>query len=186
MSSDRRDATIYPIELLAKTWGMNADEQAVYFQSLLRSIGVFGYYNERDQPGIHAKPSSVRRVCGIRSDRSAKKALAKLVDDGLLVIEDGWAVPNGLPWDGMYKRARPSVSPALRREIFERDGRVCSYCASGAGPFDIDHVIPVCRGGASSAENLCVACATCNRSKGGRLLQEWFDLLGSRRNLAHG
>jgi 5-methylcytosine-specific restriction endonuclease McrA len=68
---------------------------------------------------------------------------------------------------------RPSLNAAIRALIFERDGYVCSYCGTEDGPFDVDHIHPVARGGSDDPENLCVACAPCNRSKGARTLSEW-------------
>lgn len=34
--------------------------------------------------------------------------------------------------------------------------------------FEIDHIVPLLRGGATTKENLILACRHCNRSKGGR------------------
>jgi hypothetical protein len=56
----------------------------------------------------------------------------------------------------------------LRRAVFERDGGKCTECGS---TFDLqyDHVIPVALGGATTADNLELLCADCNRSKGADL-----------------
>lgn len=61
----------------------------------------------------------------------------------------------------------------LRRVVFARDGKVCRYCASTDGPFHIDHVIPLSRGGTHDLGNLAVACHGCNSAKSGKLLSEW-------------
>jgi 5-methylcytosine-specific restriction endonuclease McrA len=45
-----------------------------------------------------------------------------------------------------------------------------SYNGLDVIPFEIDHIIPVCYGGDTVEENLVLACAKCNRSKGYRLL----------------
>lgn len=76
----------------------------------------------------------------------------------------GWAA---------YARHVPPDWPELRSVVFERDGLSCRYCQTEAGPFEVDHIIPVVRGGSDDLENLCVACKPCNASKGGRLLTEW-------------
>jgi hypothetical protein len=68
---------------------------------------------------------------------------------------------------------RDPISPSLRQQIFERDGRQCVYCGSNAGPFHLDHVHPFSRGGRSVAENLVVACEPCNLAKRDRTLREW-------------
>lgn len=57
----------------------------------------------------------------------------------------------------------------LQREVFARDGLRCQYCGYSprtAKHLQIDHVIPVSRGGTDALDNLVVACGRCNRSKG--------------------
>lgn len=65
------------------------------------------------------------------------------------------------------------ISPRVRAAVFVRDGKKCVYCDSGEGPFHLDHVVPVSRGGSNSIDNLVVACAACNLSKGDRTPEEW-------------
>jgi 5-methylcytosine-specific restriction endonuclease McrA len=67
--------------------------------------------------------------------------------------------------------ARPRREPiprAVRLAVFERDGGRCVECGSA---FDIqyDHVIPLALGGATTAANLQILCAPCNRAKGAAL-----------------
>jgi hypothetical protein len=63
---------------------------------------------------------------------------------------------------------RERIPADVRREVFERDGGRCVACGSA---FDLqyDHVIPHSLGGASTAANLQVLCASCNRRKGASL-----------------
>jgi hypothetical protein len=61
----------------------------------------------------------------------------------------------------------------LRDEIFDRDGLQCTYCGDEEGPLEIDHIVPVTRGGTNDHANLCVACRRCNISKSNLLLSEW-------------
>ena len=71
------------------------------------------------------------------------------------------------------RRGRPVVTAARRAEILKRDGDVCRYCESTTGPFHIDHVIPVSKGGSNHDDNLCVACAPCNLKKSAKVGGEW-------------
>jgi 5-methylcytosine-specific restriction endonuclease McrA len=56
-----------------------------------------------------------------------------------------------------------------RRAIFARDRWTCQYCGRERGKLTIDHVIPRCKGGSSSWDNIVTSCAPCNRRKGDRL-----------------
>lgn len=63
-----------------------------------------------------------------------------------------------------------------RKAIFERDGYRCHYCGTDVGPFEVDHVIPLSRGGTSDPGNLVVACRKCNQSKRDKTPAEWIGL----------
>jgi len=56
-----------------------------------------------------------------------------------------------------------------RRAIFARDRWACQYCGRERVSLTLDHVIPRCKGGASSWDNIVTCCAPCNRRKGDRL-----------------
>jgi 5-methylcytosine-specific restriction endonuclease McrA len=56
-----------------------------------------------------------------------------------------------------------------RRAIFARDRWTCQYCGRERGKLTVDHVIPRCKGGSSSWDNIVTSCAPCNRRKGDRL-----------------
>lgn len=64
---------------------------------------------------------------------------------------------------------RTSISPRKRSEIFARDGFICSYCGNWfpVSQLEVDHVIPVSKGGTDEDSNLTTSCINCNRSKGG-------------------
>ncbi|MEM9353254.1 MAG: HNH endonuclease [Planctomycetota bacterium] len=61
-----------------------------------------------------------------------------------------------------------------RRNIFARDANQCQYCGKRfpTSELSLDHVLPTCRGGGTSWENLVCACVKCNVRKGGRLPKE--------------
>jgi len=67
---------------------------------------------------------------------------------------------------------RPTLSRARKDAILTRDGAKCRYCKTTVGPFHIDHIKPLARGGSNRDENLCVACATCNFKKAAKLHSE--------------
>ena len=54
----------------------------------------------------------------------------------------------------------------LRHRIYDSGGK-CEWCTVSliGNPFEIDHIIPLYRGGGNIPDNIAVACPTCNRSK---------------------
>ena len=59
----------------------------------------------------------------------------------------------------------------MKAAVFDRDGEKCTYCGDESGPFHLDHVVPLSRGGGNIYGNLVVACAKCNVAKGDKLLE---------------
>lgn len=69
------------------------------------------------------------------------------------------------------RRARVKLAPPSRsdldyEDVVRRDP--CSYCGAAGG--QVDHVVPIARGGGCGWENQTAACGSCNSSKGARPL----------------
>jgi len=56
----------------------------------------------------------------------------------------------------------------LRTTIFRRDNYTCAYCGhrGNSATLEVDHKMPVARGGSDDPTNLTTACWECNRAKG--------------------
>ena len=69
--------------------------------------------------------------------------------------------------------SRKPVPPSLRALVRERANNCCEYCLTPElamlAPHQIDHIIPRKHGGLTEAQNLALACVTCNRNKGADL-----------------
>ncbi|WP_435590935.1 TerD family protein [Nocardia sp. bgisy118] len=66
------------------------------------------------------------------------------------------------------QRDTRSIPQEVKAEVWQRDGGKCVECGSGHY-LEFDHVIPLSRGGATSASNLQILCRACNRAKGARI-----------------
>lgn len=98
----------------------------------------------------------------------------QLVQWGLLEDIDG--VLSFPRWDRIIDTDKRLPLPAAVRDaVYKRDGEICRYCGNTEGPFQIDHIEPVRRGGSDRLENLTVACRTCNLAKGATPLDEWLQ-----------
>ena len=61
--------------------------------------------------------------------------------------------------------------------IYQKQNGKCFYCGEVLNSkFDIDHKIPLSRGGSNWPENLCCACARCNRSKHTKTVEEFISI----------
>lgn len=61
-----------------------------------------------------------------------------------------------------------------RHNVYLRDDYTCQYCGRHFSPTDLtfDHVVPRCKGGKTTWENIVTACKECNNHKGGKTLEE--------------
>ncbi|MBQ8982655.1 MAG: HNH endonuclease [Lachnospiraceae bacterium] len=72
------------------------------------------------------------------------------------------------------KEQRALMTSKLRQLILERDNYTCKYCDNSALKepnllLEIDHIIPVSKGGCTVEDNLQTLCWKCNRQKGSKL-----------------
>ena len=94
-------------------------------------------------------------------------------------------------WEDVDTARRKSVlSSARRRRLIESAGSFtvtlgdiekmrqrqrgeCFYCKERMVRHELEHIIPIARGGTHSIGNLVLSCAGCNRRKGARTIMEW-------------
>jgi len=62
------------------------------------------------------------------------------------------------------------ISDNLRQKIVEQAGNACGYCLGEQkyifAPLEIEHILPIAKGGTDDEENLWLACPLCNAHKG--------------------
>ena len=74
-------------------------------------------------------------------------------------------VESPLPYE---QTKREPIPKHVRLEIWRRDGGKCVQCGSNQN-LQFDHIIPVSKGGATTAQNLQILCRQCNLSKGAKI-----------------
>jgi 5-methylcytosine-specific restriction endonuclease McrA len=68
--------------------------------------------------------------------------------------------------DGRRRGGIGAIGGRKMREWVEAQKKACHWCGKPcAGNFHVDHIIPLRRGGAHEARNLCIACPSCNQRK---------------------
>lgn len=99
-----------------------------------------------------------------------------------------WSEKHGSEWRRQHYLANRAWYLARNHIQRRRDGRAideladaihelleqpCAYCGTTEEEIEIDHIVPLSRGGTNDPENLAPACRPCNRSKWNRLPDEW-------------
>lgn len=68
----------------------------------------------------------------------------------------------------------------LTELVKKRDKYICQLCGRFDSRGEVDHNLPLSRGGSDAIHNLCWTCKTCNRSKGDKTIREWAQHLGTK------
>lgn len=121
--------------------------------------------------------SPLRKRHVARRPKPASNASDESWDQWLEEVLNPSHIDQRLLWDQRQKDKQHrhavlhrTISPALRREVLASGP--CFYC--GKKPTQIDHMIPVSRGGTRVRHNLVPACRRCNQAKGNWTAEE-FD-----------
>ena len=106
--------------------------------------------------------------------------------DGCTVSTSDW--PGWKKYIGERPQSPPKITVKkkpipyrLRWAVFKRDGFKCVDCGS-QDDLSADHVLPECKGGLTTFENLRTRCRKCNSKKGRRLTAEIAVIPSSRAN----
>lgn len=71
-------------------------------------------------------------------------------------------------WEAICRVERGKVKNELRFKIYKRDGNRCLKCGRSDN-LEIDHIIPIAKGGKSTPNNLQTLCKECNLKKANHL-----------------
>lgn len=121
-------------------------------------------------------PLAIEKIRKVARLRGREQWLPEWLEEKLFIRKDGFLYLRDDVFSVKYRgtdRVRATLPASLRARIHERDNYQCQYCGDENGPFEIDHIHPVSRGGTDEEDNLCLACKPCNISKSNKLLTEW-------------
>ncbi len=85
--------------------------------------------------------------------------------------KDGNFLKDREIWDSLCRVERGKVSNKIRFSVYKRDGYRCRYCHASDRfeNLEIDHIIPISKGGKSTLNNLQTLCHRCNVEKGNQI-----------------
>lgn len=86
-----------------------------------------------------------------------------------LTIAELFDAVSAFKKDEFKKAERAAMTPGLRYDVMKRDGFKCVLCGRGVNggvQLEVDHIIPIAKGGRTEMSNLQTLCRDCNRGKG--------------------
>lgn len=115
----------------------------------------------------HDPDKAARRVYMrnyVQANRDRKNALSR-----------AWAIKNRdyRRYIDQVRRAAGSLTFTEWKELIDSSQGQCSVCGSTEQP-QVDHIVPVARGGKTERANLQVLCKFCNVSKGAKDFKTWL------------
>jgi 5-methylcytosine-specific restriction endonuclease McrA len=76
----------------------------------------------------------------------------------------------------LQRSAEGTHTLAEVRKMLDDQGGVCAYCECEIGDsYQVDHMVPLSRGGRNDWTNLAVVCEWCNNSKNAKTTEEFFE-----------
>lgn len=167
--SGYRLVRIEPDEGTAKRWALLNEVRRRSGASMdrLRSLfieNVGGVFKTAEVVYVGRVSSAPRRVRQLRTEEGLRIESHKDNPElglGEYMLIDSEPIPH----------AEREGSATVRAEILERDGFACSQC--GRGPdrvnriwLEVDHIVPINRGGSNDPANLRALCNLCHRARG--------------------
>ena len=148
---------IYDIEINVEDKKKYDDMETKLFNKYIKSI-----------PDI-IKVDVILYLTNINGDRKERKSQtfnAKAIDNLIKMISQkrGTYYLNSQIWNSISRVERGKVSNKLRFYIYNRDNNRCVYCGSKYN-LEVDHIIPISKGGKSTPDNLQTLCKRCNYEK---------------------
>ena len=72
------------------------------------------------------------------------------------------------------RAAEGDITEEVVIALMRSSDMICFYCDKPLIKFEVDHFIPITRGGTNLPDNLRMSCSTCNRRKSNKLPWEWM------------
>ena len=77
---------------------------------------------------------------------------------------------------GLQNNAEGKITSTILKYLKRRAMGKCEYCGKIETNLEIDHIIPLSKGGTNKLNNLALVCKSCNSSKKDKDLIEWINL----------
>lgn len=132
-----------------------------------------GYFRER----YLQNRDEFLRACKVRYRKNRKRVMRTCADWVRRKPEKRRAISQN------YKHRRRSqeatgMSSSELQAWAEQQAKICYWCGSKCDAFHVDHYQPLAKGGTHTADNLVIACPTCNLQKSAKDPYEFAAQVG--------
>src|SRR5829696_3118427 len=164
------NASSYISDSFLEKWHQRAQEK-VAFRGVSEQLRTWvDYQDVKWNRG--GRVSSDPRVRGHRHDQTVAGVLAaqlgmRLSSEGLWVSS---VARRTMPIDPKTRIVLVRISSEVRKYVSDRDDGQCQHCGATQN-LELDHIIPLSRGGLNTEKNLQVLCAPCIRTKVSRSVE---------------
>lgn len=153
---------VYLPAWIVKTLGWDPEIRGIYDAICLRIM--YEGKGVEDDDRLNARLCR----CSVRKWRKAKEWLSDgreiKISSGRIIID--WCMEAA---EAARRRdvRKEAASPSFRLSIYKASVGLCFYCEARLGPeeFELEHKLPVSRGGDNDRRNLVVSCRPCNLAK---------------------
>lgn len=129
---------------------------------------------------IHFKSYKLRKEAVDIPDLDVKKAYEFLLNDledfKCHLIDRIYTYKSNIELPKTYQMRKP-IPKGIRFEVFKRDNYTCKECNKSKKThniaLEIDHIMPVSKGGTDEINNLQTLCYNCNRNKSDLIIQNF-------------
>ncbi len=131
-------------------------------------------FANRTKPEGWLAPSLRHRVETVSSWVARLRSLAPVTGIAMeLVRFDMQAMENPDIEGAEYQRGT-LAGTEVREYLLAKWDRACAYCGATDVPLNLDHIVPLARGGSNRVSNLACACIPCNLKKGAQPVEEFL------------
>lgn len=113
----------------------------------------------------------------IDAEEIIKKAPAKTKGYSIIPMDESSGEDNEAAESSGSTGKRKKLTPSMRKVVYAKDHGRCYICGKVVDPdsFEVEHKVPVAKGGTNDLNNLYVACHICNTMKNSMIFEDFMQ-----------
>lgn len=140
---------------------------------------------QTENPAYCARKTTEWKVANPDKVRASDKRYRLKNKDKIFAANRKWIEENREKKREQFRRYRAQKIVAvgfhtiadIQAMLFSQGGKCAGCKANAVSKLEVDHIVPLSRGGSEWPDNLQLLCRPCNASKGAKTMEEWKDFL---------